>query len=221
MITGTVPNADTPPCFTTGMSTTSTTVICTIRMAIIATTTARSPWPDARARRNSDRGFIRSRAMPRPAAPASAAEDWPRILRRHGLRSTSATLGVLDILHRASAPMTHEEILATYAGRIGPPPDRVTLDRILDRLTEATLCDSFLGADRRHRFARHASGSGHVFECSNCHRVLPLPEDPELPAALARLGKALRRKGIRTQETAVTLRGVCADCGRRVPEEGR
>ena len=154
--------------------------------------------------------------MPRHAAPTSAAEDWPQVLRRHGLRATPATLGVLDLLRRTPVPLTHEEIHAAYAERIGSPPDRVTLYRILERLTEAALCDTFPGADRRSRFALHASGSGHIFECSSCHRVLPLPEDPELPAALARLGKALRRKGIRTEDTAVTLRGVCADCGRSV-----
>ncbi|MFT3778389.1 MAG: transcriptional repressor [Ottowia sp.] len=152
--------------------------------------------------------------MPRPFTTLPAADDWPPVLRRHGLRATSATLGVLGVMRRAEVPMTHEEIQRAYAREFGAPPDKVTLYRVLERLTGAGLCDTLAGADRRNRFALHASGSGHVFECSCCHKVLPLPDDPELPAALARLGKALKRQGIRAQASAVTLRGTCADCGR-------
>ncbi len=148
-----------------------------------------------------------------PPAPA----DWSTRLREHGLRATPAALDVLGVLQEAAAPMTHEELQHACALRAsGKPLDRVTLYRILDRLTEAGLCTRIAGSDRVSRFALHAGTSGHVFECSHCHKVLPLPEIPDLPQVLGRIGRALRRKGIQTHASAVTLKGTCADCGDQV-----
>jgi len=135
-------------------------------------------------------------------------------LRAHGLRATPAALAVLEVLHAARAPLTHDEAAREYQRRVGAPPDRVTLYRILDRLAQAGLCDRISGADRRTRFAAHGQGAGYVFECSACHKVLPLPDDPELPAVLDRLGRSLKRRGIRASEATVMLHGTCRDCGK-------
>lgn len=148
------------------------------------------------------------------------AEDFASLVREQGLRATPATLLVLQILSHAQVPLTHEEIQGAFAGNTDAPPDRVTLYRVLERLTAVGLCDTLTGADRRSRFTLHAKGSGHVFECAQCHKVVPLPQDPELPAALERLRKTLKRKGMQTQESMVTLRGTCGDCGSS-PHESR
>jgi len=148
-----------------------------------------------------------------PAPGVSHPDDWPSVLRKHGLRATTATIRVLRLLATSSSPMTHEEIQGVLSAQADAAPDRVTLYRVLERLAEVHLCDTFTGADRRTRFALHANGSGHVFECSRCHKVVPLAPDPELPAVLDRLSKSLRRKGLETQEAVVTLRGMCGNCG--------
>jgi len=150
--------------------------------------------------------------MPRRPAATPQSPDWQTLLHASGLRVTPATVTVLGILHQAPAALTHEELFNAYARCAGAPPDKVTLYRILDRLVSASLCDKLPGTDRVTRFTLHANTSGHVFECSSCHKLLPLPDDPELPAALDRLGKALKRRGIQTSESSVTLRGTCSDC---------
>lgn len=104
-------------------------------------------------------------------------------------------------------------MVAAYTAAAGEAPDRVTIYRVLDRLVEAGLCDRRVGADRVNRFSRHVeAASGHIFECDQCHKVLALPSDPELPKVMSRLGRELRKQGIDTRHTALTLHGTCGEC---------
>ncbi|RIX75191.1 Fur family transcriptional regulator [Acidovorax cavernicola] len=153
---------------------------------------------------------------PKSSSPgATAAFDSEALLRGSGLRVTRAAQTVLELLEHGSQPLTHEEVAAAYTAATGEPPDRVTLYRVLDRLVEAGLCDRRVAADRVNRFARHVdTASGNTFECDQCHKVLALPSDPELPKVMGRLGKALRKQGIDTRHTALTLHGTCGDCSR-------
>jgi len=147
------------------------------------------------------------------AAAAAAASGSEALLRSSGLRVTRAAQTVLDLLERAPQPLTHDDVVAAYTGATGAPPDRVTIYRVLDRLVEAGLCDRRVGADRINRFARHVeAASGNIFECDQCHKVLALPSDPELPKVMSRLGRELRKQGIDTRHTALTLHGTCGDC---------
>ncbi len=151
---------------------------------------------------------------PKTSSPAPAF-DSEALLRGSGLRVTRAAQTVLELLEHGSQPLTHEEVAAAYTAATGEPPDRVTLYRVLDRLVEAGLCDRRVAADRVNRFARHVdTASGNTFECDQCHKVLALPSDPELPKVMGRLGKALRKQGIDTRHTALTLHGMCGDCAR-------
>lgn len=153
------------------------------------------------------------RPKPRPLVPAPF--DSEAVLREHGMRVTRAAQIVLALLEHASQPLTHEEVAAAYTAAAGEAPDRVTIYRVLDRLVEAGLCDRRVGPDRVNLFARHVSAeSGNTFECDQCHKVLALPSDPELPKVMGRLGKALRAQGIDTRHTALTLHGMCGDCAR-------
>ncbi|SFP18107.1 Fur family transcriptional regulator, ferric uptake regulator [Variovorax sp. 770b2] len=153
---------------------------------------------------------------PHPKPPlAAAAFDSETLLRESGLRVTRAAQTVLELLRHTSQPLTHEEVAAAYTTATGEAPDRVTIYRVLDRLVEAGLCDRRVGADRVNRFARHVeAASGNIFECDQCHKVLALPSDPELPKVMGRLGRALRKQGIDTRHTALTLHGTCGDCAR-------
>jgi len=151
---------------------------------------------------------------PPPKTPlVASAVDSESQLRAHGLRVTRAARTVLELLEHTSQPLTHDEVAAAYTTATGEAPDRVTIYRVLDRLVEAGLCDRRVGADRVNRFARHVEAvSGNTFECDQCHKVLALPSDPELPKVMGRLGRVLRKQGIDTRRTALTLHGTCGDC---------
>ena len=149
---------------------------------------------------------------PKPP-PDAAAQNSETLLRKSGLRVTRAAQTVLELLARASQPLTHDDVVAAYTANAGEVPDRVTVYRVLDRLVEAGLCDRRVGADRVNRFSRHVeAASGNIFECDLCHKVLALPADPGLPKVMSRLGRELRKQGIDTRRTALTLHGTCGEC---------
>lgn len=160
--------------------------------------------------------FRMKTSAPHPKPPLTAAPfDSEALLRDSGLRVTRAAQTVLELLERSSQPLTHEDVASAYTTATGEAPDRVTVYRVLDRLVEAGLCDRRVGADRINRFSRHVdAASGNTFECNHCHKVLALPSDPELPKVMGRLGKALRKQGIDTRHTALTLHGTCGECSR-------
>ena len=149
-----------------------------------------------------------------PKPPLAATPpDSETLLRQSGLRVTRAAQTVVELLARASQPLTHDDVVAAYTAAAGEAPDRVTIYRVLDRLVEAGLCDRRVGADRVNRFSSHLdAASGNIFECDQCHNVLALPSDPELPKVMSRLGRELRKQGIDTRHTALTLHGTCGEC---------
>lgn len=151
---------------------------------------------------------------PHPKPPiAATAPDSETLLRSSGLRVTRAAQTVLELLEHTSQPLTHDDVVAAYTAAAGEVPDRVTVYRVLDRLVDAGLCDRRVGADRVNRFSRHVeAASGNTFECDQCHKVLALPSDPELPKVMSRLGRELRKQGIDTRHTALTLHGTCGEC---------
>ncbi|KQX39752.1 Fur family transcriptional regulator [Variovorax sp. Root434] len=151
----------------------------------------------------------------RPKSALAPPFDSEALLRGSGLRVTRAAQTVLELIEHSSQPLTHEEVAAAYTTATGEAPDRVTIYRVLDRLVEAGLCDRRVVADRINRFSRHVEAeSGNIFECDQCHKVLALPSDPELPKVMGRLGRALRKQGIDTRRTALTLHGTCGNCAR-------
>ena len=143
-------------------------------------------------------------------APPAA---WPERLRAAGLRSTALTLAVLQRLETASQPYSHEDLAQELAednpsGKV----DRVTLYRILDRLTLVDLIAKIQGSDRVARYTlTHASAAGY-FECDQCHSVTALPSDPALTDVLARMGRRVNRSGAHSTKASLTLHGTCKNC---------
>lgn len=142
------------------------------------------------------------------------ATDWPSRLREAGLRCTALTVAVLGRLEATGQPCSHDELArdlgpTTGAGKV----DRVTLYRILDRLTAAGLFTRIQGSDRvwRYAVAQSQSAAGY-FECDHCHSISALPEDPELASVLARIERRLSRRGVHSTNSAITIHGTCRDC---------
>ncbi|MDT1871594.1 transcriptional repressor, partial [Acinetobacter baumannii] len=63
-------------------------------------------------------------------------------------------------------------------------PDRVTLYRILERLMQASIVQRYTDSARTQRFALTLRATVGLFECDNCHHVIPIEQDPALEAAI-------------------------------------
>ena len=143
--------------------------------------------------------------------PSARTEQLAQTLRRHGLRATPAALAVLHALDQAAAPLAHDAIATRLA--TSSPVDRVTLYRILERMTCAGLIHRFQGPDRTWRFSSNAGGStASIFACTRCHSMAPLPAAPALPKALAQVQDKLRQQGLTSLATEITVHGLCPRC---------
>ena len=155
--------------------------------------------------------------------PESGALDpIDALLSAHGLRRTAAARRVLGwLLAHPDTTYTHAQLQTALSGEGEGPSalDRVTLYRLIDRLTQVGLLLCRVDASRVRRY-QAMPASVHAlphFECQSCHRDSPLAgalmanaDDLERAAqsALATL-KALGYQGL-SMDFAV--RGVCADC---------
>lgn len=149
-----------------------------------------------------------------PDAPVDA------LLSAHGLRRTAAARRVLGwVLSHPEACYTHAQLQHALREEGAEALDRVTLYRIVDRLTQAglLLCRVDLQRVRRYQAMPPDVQANPHFECQSCLRDRPLAgalqgssHDLERAArtAIAAL-QALGYKGLRMD---VALRGVCADC---------
>ncbi|RDI28528.1 Fur family transcriptional regulator [Pseudacidovorax intermedius] len=138
--------------------------------------------------------------------------DWDHVLREHGLRVTRASVAVLGVLSATASALSHDEVLQVCMQDAEQPFDRVTVYRVLDRLTQAGLADRLMGSDGVARFMLHDAHSSQLFECQACHRLVSLPQDAQLQAVLERLNRSLKRRGMQPSESALRIRGTCADC---------
>lgn len=140
------------------------------------------------------------------------------LLSAHGLRRTVAGRLVLGwFLAHPDTSYTHAQLQTALQD--GAALDRVTLYRLIDRLTQVglLLCRVDAKRVRRYQSMPESVKSMPHFECQSCHRDSPLGSqlqgnalDLELAAQNAlQVLKALGYQGL-TLDLAV--RGVCADC---------
>lgn len=151
-----------------------------------------------------------ARRPPSPAASDCVGPsdlDWAGYLRANGLRATRAAIGVLKMLDEATLPLSHDELEALLT-----PIDRVTLYRVLDRLVVTGLVQRIESSDRTGRYVAVQAHSNSYFECTACHRVMPLPEDPALPALLSHMRRQLEKQGLESTQTVFRVQGTCSEC---------
>lgn len=141
----------------------------------------------------------------RAAAPAKAA-DIRAHLRAAGVRSTTARVSVMQILHRMKSPVSHAELAAhdELAGF-----DRATIYRNLVDLADAGVLSRTDLGDHVWRFElrpeAHADGGEHPhFMCTDCGSVACLDDVTiEIKPKSARL---------RHNVSEVLLKGTCERC---------
>ncbi|MBE2262672.1 MAG: Fur family transcriptional regulator [Burkholderiaceae bacterium] len=161
-------------------------------------------------------------------APANT-DSIDALLAAHGLRRTAAARKVLGwLLAHPTTSYTHGQLQAALAdaggANSGDAMDRVTLYRLIDRLTQAGLLLCRVDTQRVRRY-QSMPPSVHAiphFECQSCHRDRPL--DSALQGSALDLDKAaqtalqaLKALGYQGLTVDFAVRGVCADCATHVP----
>ncbi len=152
------------------------------------------------------------------------ADPIDALLSAHGLRRTTTARRVLGwLLAHPDTSYTHAQLQAALAGEgeaaDGPALDRVTLYRLIDRLTQVGLLLCRVDASRVRRYQAMPAGVHAMphFECQSCHRDSPLENALQASAGdLERAAQsalaALKALGYQGMSLDFAVRGVCADC---------
>ncbi len=156
------------------------------------------------------------------SALAVAPDPMDALLSAHGLRRTAVARRVLAwFLAHPDTSYTHAQLQAALQD--GAALDRVTLYRLIDRLTQVglLLCRVDSQRVRRYQAMPESVKAMPHFECQNCHRDSPLSGqlqgnglDLELAAQSAL--QALQALGYQGLSLDMAVRGVCADCASAV-----
>ena len=146
------------------------------------------------------------------------------LLSAHGLRRTVAARLVLGwLLAHPDTSYTHAQLQAALVGADADAPgvalDRVTLYRLIDRLTLAGLLLCRVDASRVRRYQAMPSSVHAIphFECQSCHRDSPLAgalqaNALDLERAAASALQAVQALGYQGMSMDFAVRGVCVDC---------
>lgn len=160
------------------------------------------------------------------AAPAGVAVDpIDTLLSAHGLRRTAAARRVLGwLLAHPDTSYTHAQLQVALADgnakEVAPVAlDRVTLYRLIDRLTQVglLLCRVDNQRVRRYQAMPASVHAAPHFECQTCHRDSPLgaalrASGTDLEKAAQTALEALRALGYQDMQVDFAVRGVCLDC---------
>lgn len=140
------------------------------------------------------------------------------LLSAHGLRRTAASRRVLGwMLAHPDTSYTHAQLQDAFAQDGGEPLDRVTLYRLIDRLTQMGLLLCRVDSQRVRRY-QAMPASVHAtphFECQSCHRDSPLGaalRASDLEKAAQTAIESLRALGYRDMHFDLAVKGVCVEC---------
>jgi Fur family transcriptional regulator, ferric uptake regulator len=161
----------------------------------------------------------------------SAADPIDGLLSAHGLRRTAAARRVLGwLLAHPDTSYTHAQLqmaLSDDSDDTAAPLDRVTLYRLIDRLTQVGLLLCRVDSQRVRRY-QAMPASVHAtphFECQSCHRDSPLAgalraSANDLEKAAETAMEALRALGYQDVHMDFAVRGLCIDCATAAPAPG-
>jgi Fur family transcriptional regulator, ferric uptake regulator len=146
------------------------------------------------------------------------------LLTAHSLRRTSAARLVLGwLLAHPDTSYTHAQLQAALVSGSAEALDRVTLYRLIDRLTQVGLLLCRVDASRTRRYQAMPAEIHAIphFECQSCHRDSPLSgalsgalqaNAIDLERAAQTALEALKALGYQGMSMDFAVRGVCADC---------
>ena len=170
-------------------------------------------------------------ALPRtdPSASPSAlslGDPIDALLQAHGLRRTHAARLVLGwLLAHPDTSYTHAQLQAALTDDSAVALDRVTLYRLIDRLTQVGLLLCRVDANRVRRYQAMPTSVHAIphFECQSCHRDSPLSgalqaSALDLERAAQTALEALKALGYQGMSMDFAVRGVCVDCATSSPQ---
>ncbi len=142
------------------------------------------------------------------------------LLFAHGLRRTSATRLVLGwLLAHPETSYTHAQLQTVLTEENEGALDRVTLYRLIDRLTQVGLLLCRVDASRVRRYQAMPTSVHTIphFECQSCHRDSPLAgalkgNANDLERAAQTALTALTALGYQGVSMDFSVRGVCVEC---------
>ena len=150
------------------------------------------------------------------------ADPIDALLTAHGLRRTSAARLVLGwLLAHPDTSYTHAQLQAALVSSTELALDRVTLYRLIDRLTQVGLLLCRVDASRVRRYQAMPTSVHAIahFECQSCHRDSPLSgalsgalQASDLERAAQTALEALKALGYQGMSMDFAVRGVCVDC---------
>ena len=146
------------------------------------------------------------------------------LLSAHGLRRTAAARLVLGwLLAHPDTSYTHAQLQAALSNDSAAADavrlDRVTLYRLIDRLTQVGLLLCRVDSQRVRRYQAMPPSVQTMphFECQSCHKDSPLSgalkaNAHDLERAAQTALEALQALGYQGMSLDFAVRGVCADC---------
>jgi Fur family transcriptional regulator, ferric uptake regulator len=159
------------------------------------------------------------------AATASHYTSVDALLSAHGLRRTQAARVVLAwLLANPDTSYTHAQLQLATQDDHALALDRVTLYRLIDRLTQVGLLLCRVDANRVRRYQAMPASVQALphFECQTCHRDQPFTSalqsnTNDLEKAAQTALQALKALGYQGLSMDFAVRGVCADCATETP----
>jgi Fur family ferric uptake transcriptional regulator len=150
----------------------------------------------------------------------STVDPINELLTAHGLRRTYAAKLVLGwFLAHPDTSYTHSQLLLTLAEDQHEELDKVTLYRLVDRLTQVGLLLCRVDTNRVRRFQAMPVSVHAIphFVCQACDRDSPLTEAlkanaDDLERAAQNALAALKALGYQGYAIDFAVRGVCAEC---------
>lgn len=158
--------------------------------------------------------------------PISPSDDpIDALLSAHGLRRTAAARQVLGwLLAHPDTSYTHAQLQAALADGAEAALDRVTLYRLIDRLTQVGLLLCRVDSQRVRRYQAMPTSVHAIphFECQSCHRDSPLAgalkaNANDLEKAAQTALETLAALGYQGMSMDFAVRGVCVDCATGTP----
>lgn len=163
------------------------------------------------------------------AAATPAADPIDALLSAHGLRRTGAARLVLGwLLAHPETSYTHAQLQVALSSDKADALDRVTLYRLIDRLTQVGLLLCRVDSSRVRRYQAMPTSVHAIphFECQSCHRDSPLDgafsgalqaNANDLARAAQTALEALKALGYQGMSMDFAVRGVCVDCATGQP----
>jgi len=125
-------------------------------------------------------------------------------LRQAGLKSTPGRRAVLDVLTKAAAPLSPEQVFTKVGSKVC---DRATVYRILESLGEAGLIQRLILAGKTLYLPEDSSHHHHHIVCRKCRSTICLDE-----CLISPLEKKAKQLGFHDIRHSLQLTGLCAKC---------